>query len=110
MKLHEIRQKKAAKVAEARNILTVAETEKRSLNAAEQAAFDAIKTEVTNLEGHEARAQFVEEAERRTAGEPVDASRASLEARVSVVDAINAQIESRALTGALAEFNAEQKR
>lgn len=110
MKLHEIRQKKAAKVAEARNILTVAETEKRSLNAAEQAAFDAIKTEVTNLEGHEARAQFVEEAERRTAGEPVDASRASLEARVSVVDAINAQIENRALTGALAEFNAEQKR
>lgn len=110
MKLHEIRQKKAAKVAEARNILTVAETEKRSLNAAEQAAFDAIKTEVTNLEGHEARAQFVEEAERRTAGEPVDASRASLEARVSVVDAINAQIENRALTGALAEFNAEKKR
>ena len=110
MKLHEIRQKKAAKVAEARNILTVAETEKRSLNAAEQAAFDAIKAEVTSLEGHEARAQFVEEAERRTAGEPVDASRASLEARVSVVDAINAQIENRALTGALAEFNAEQKR
>lgn len=110
MKLHEIRQKKAAKVAEARNILTVAETEKRSLNAAEQTAFDAIKAEVTSLEGHEARAQFVEEAERRTAGEPVDASRASLEARVSVVDAINAQIENRALTGALAEFNAEQKR
>ena len=110
MKLHEIRQKKAAKVAEARNILTVAETEKRSLNAAEQAAFDAIRAEVTSLESHEARAQFVEEAERRTAGEPVDASRASLEARVSVVDAINAQIENRALTGALAEFNAEQKR
>ena len=110
MKLHEIRQKKAAKVAEARNILTVAETEKRSLNAAEQAAFDAIKAEVTSLEGHEARAQFVEDAERRTAGEPVDASRASLEARVSVVDAINAQIENSALTGALAEFNAEQKR
>lgn len=110
MKLHEIRQKKAAKVAEARNILTVAETEKRSLNAAEQTAFDAIRAEVTSLESHEARAQFVEEAERRTAGEPVDASRASLEARVSVVDAINAQIENRALTGALAEFNAEQKR
>lgn len=110
MKLHEIRQKKAAKVAEARNILNVAETEKRSLNAAEQTAFDAIKSEVTSLEGHEARAQFVEDAERRTAGEPVDASRASLEARVSVVDAINAQIENRALTGALAEFNAEQKR
>lgn len=110
MKLHEIRQKKAAKVAEARNLLNTADGEKRSLNAAEQSAFDAIKAEVTSLEGHEERAQFVEDAERRTVGEPVDKSRAALEARVSVVDAINAQIENRAITGALAEFNAEQKR
>lgn len=110
MKLHEIRQKKAAKVAEARTLLNTADGEKRSLNAAEQAAFDAIKAEVTNLESDETRAQFVEEAERRTAGEPVDKSRADLEARVSVIDAITAQIENRALTGALAEFNAEQKR
>ncbi|MGB4925668.1 MAG: phage major capsid protein [Giesbergeria sp.] len=110
MKLHEIRQKKAAKVAEARTLLTTAETEKRSLNTAEQTAFDAIKDEITGLEGHEARAQFVEDAERRTTGEPVDKARAALEARVSVIDAINAQIENRAITGALAEFNAEQKR
>ena len=89
MKLHEIRQKKAAKVAEARTLLTTAETEKRSLNTAEQTAFDAIKDEITGLEGHEARAQFVEDAERRTTGEPVDKARAALEARVSVIDAVN---------------------
>lgn len=110
MKLHEIRQKKAAKVAEARTLLNTAEAEKRSLSAAEQAAFDALKSDITALEGDEARAQFVEDAERRTAGEPVDKSRAALEARVSVIDAITAQIENRALTGALAEFNAEQRR
>lgn len=110
MKLHEIRQKKAAKVAEARTLLNTAESEKRSLSAAEQAAFDALKSDITALEGDEARAQFVEDAERRTAGEPVDKSRAALEARVSVIDAITAQIENRALTGALAEFNAEQRR
>ena len=68
MKLHEIRQKKAAKVAEARTLLNTAEGEKRSLNTAEQTAFDVLKTAITDLEGQEQRAQFVEDAERRTAG------------------------------------------
>ncbi|MBS3998317.1 MAG: phage major capsid protein [Hydrogenophaga sp.] len=110
MKLHSIREARAAKVAEARTLLSAAETEKRSINPAEQSAFDKIKAEIQDLEGQEARAQFLEDAERRTAGVPVDRARAELEARVSVIDAINAQIENRALTGALAEFNAEQKR
>ena len=110
MKLHEIRQKKAAKVAEARTLLNTAEGENRSLNAAEQAAFDGLKTAITDLEGQEQRAQFVEEAERRTAGEPVDKSRTDLEGRISIVEAIAAHAENRSLTGALAEYNAEQKR
>ena len=110
MKLHEIRQKKAAKVAEARTLLNTAEGENRSLNAAEQAAFDGLKTAITDLEGQEQRAQFVEEAERRTAGEPVDKSRTDLEGRINIVEAIAAHAENRSLTGALAEYNAEQKR
>lgn len=110
MKLHEIRQKKAAKVAEARTLLNTAEGENRSLNAAEQAAFDALKAAITDLEGQEQRAQFVEDAERRTAGEPVDKSRTDLEGRISIVEAIAAHAENRSLTGALAEYNAEQKR
>lgn len=110
MKLHEIRQKKAAKVAEARTLLNAAEGENRSLNAAEQAAFDGLKTAITDLEGQEQRAQFVEDAERRTAGEPVDKSRTDLEGRISIVEAIAAHAENRSLTGALAEYNAEQKR
>ncbi|WP_236749908.1 phage major capsid protein [Acidovorax carolinensis] len=110
MKLHEVRQKKAAKVAEARTLLNTAEGEKRSLNAAEQAAFDVLKTTITDLEGQEQRAQFVEDAERRTAGEPVDKSRTDLEGRISIVEAIAAHAENRSLTGALAEYNQEQKR
>ena len=110
MKLHEIRQKKAAKVAEARTLLNTAEGENRSLNAAEQAAFDGLKTAITDLEGQEQRAQFVEDAERRTAGEPVDKSRTDLEGRINIVEAIAAHAENRSLTGALAEYNAEQKR
>ena len=110
MKLHEIRQRKATKVAQARTILTTAETETRSLNPQEQGAFDALKAEIAALEADEARAQFVEDAERRMAGQPVDTARQNLEARVSVMDAITAHLENRALTGALAEFNAEQKR
>lgn len=110
MKLHEIRQRKATKVAQARTILTTAETETRSLNPQEQGAFDALKAEIAALEADEARAQFVEDAERRMAGQPVDTARQNLEARVSVIDAITAHLENRALTGALAEFNAEQKR
>ena len=110
MKLHEIRQKKAAKVAEARTLLNTAEGEKRSLNTAEQTAFDVLKTAITDLEGQEQRAQFVEDAERRTAGEPVDKSRADLEGRISIVEAIAAHAENRSLTGALAEYNQEQKR
>ena len=110
MKLHEIRQKKAAKVAEARTLLNTAEGEKRSLNTAEQTAFDVLKTAITDLEGQEQRAQFVEDAERRTAGEPVDKSRTDLEGRISIVEAIAAHAENRSLTGALAEYNQEQKR
>lgn len=110
MKLHEIRQQKAAHVAEARSILATAETEKRELNADEKARFDVLKATIHVLEGNEARAQFVEDMERRSAGVPVDKARTDLESRVSVMEAINAQIEGRALNGALAEFNQEQKR
>lgn len=110
MKLHEIRQQKAAHVAEARALLAAAETEKRELTTEEKARFDVLKATIGVLEGNEARAQWVEDAERRTAGVPVDQARSNLESRVSVIEAINAQVEGRALTGALAEFNQEQKR
>ena len=110
MSLASIRETRAQKVAEMRTMLNTAQGEKRSLNPAEQTAFDGLKAAVTNLEGEESRAVFLEEAERRSMGTPVDKSAANLESRISLVDAINAQIENRSLTGALAEYNQEQKR
>lgn len=108
MTLTEIREARAAKVAEMRSLLSVAETEKRNLNDGEKTAFDKLKGEITNLEADEQRAQFLADVERRAVGEPVE--RKELEQRISLSEAINAQVENRALTGALAEFNQEQTR
>ena len=106
MQLHQIREARAAKVTEARTLLASSPT----LTPEAQTKFDAIKAEIVNLEGQEARAQFVEEAERRSLGAPVDKARNELEGRVSLIDAINAQVENRAVSGALAEYGQEQKR
>ena len=108
MQLHEIREARAAKVAEARSLL--ASVNGQNLTPEAQTKFDAIKAEITALEGQEARAQLVEDWERRSLGQPVDKSRTALESRISLVDAIAAHAEQRSLSGALAEFNAEQKR
>ena len=111
MKLHEIRQKKAAKVAEARKLLQLSETENRSLNDAERSAFDALKNEIQALEADEGRAQFAEDMERRAAGAPVvDRSFSALQGAVNVVEVMRAQMEGRSLSGASAEFHAETER
>lgn len=104
MKLFEVREQRALKVAEMR---ALADGE---MTAEKKAAFDKLKGEVVALEQDEQRAQFLEEAERRAMGQPADKQAAQLESRISVIDAINAQIEGRSLSGALAEFNQEQKR
>ena len=52
---------------------------------------------------------FVEDAERRSLGTP-DKPRAELEGRVTLLEAVQAQIEQRAAGGALAEYAAEMKR
>lgn len=110
MSIHQIRETKVSKVAEMRRLLTTAENEKRSLNSNEQTAFDSLKSEITGLESQEQRAQFLDDAERRSMGNVADKHTTNLEKQISLVDAINAQVESRALNGALGEYNAEQKR
>ena len=110
MSIAQIRESRAQKVSAMRNLLSAAESEKRSLNATEQTAFDGLKAEITSLEVAEGRAAFLEDAERRSLGHVADKSAVSLEKQINVIDAINAQIESRNLTGALAEYNQEQKR
>ena len=106
MQLHQIREARAAKVNEARSLLAASP----QLNAEGQAAFDRIKKEITELEAQEQRAVFIEDMERKSLGAPVDKARNELEGRVSLIDAINAQVENRAVSGALAEYGQEQKR
>src|SRR5690554_4121697 len=109
MKTHEIREAKAAKVAEMRALLDANKT----LTADQQAAFDKLKAEITELEAQEARAAFLAEVERRSVGEPVSTtgdSMAALESRVSLSNVLRAQMEGRALTGAEAEYSQEAER
>lgn len=113
MQLSTIREARAAKVGEARNLLATAERENRQLTADEAKTFDGIKSAITDLEGQESRALFLAEAERRAAGTVVTGGNdglADLEKRVNVLDAIRAQVDQRAITGALAEFQQEAKR
>ena len=104
--LHAIREQRSQKVNEARSLLASMPT----LTPEAQAKFDKLKSEITALEADEQRAQFIEDAERRSLGAPVDNSRRNMEGQVNVLDAIAAQIENRSVTGALAEFQAEAKR
>ena len=67
MRLHEIKEKRAALVTEMRGILANAG---EKLSAEAQTKFDGMKSEVTDLEGQEARAQFLENEEKRSMGQP----------------------------------------
>ena len=104
--LHAIREQRSQKVNEARSLLAASP----QLNAEGQAKFDKLKSEITALEADEQRAEFLETAERRSLGAPVDNSRRSMEREVNVLEAIRCQVENRAASGALAEFQAEAKR
>jgi HK97 family phage major capsid protein len=108
--LAQIRETRAAKVAEMRNMLNTAQSEKRSLNPQEQSAFDTLKASVTDLEGQEQRVAFMEDAERRSMGTPVDKSLNDLHRNVNVLEVIRAQMEGRSLSGAALESHQETER
>ena len=109
MKLNDLKEQRALKLAEARALVDKADAEKRAMTGDEQKAFDGLKAEIQKIEADEARAAFLADAERRAIGAPVDKAAAELEKRISVIDAINAQVEGRAIAGALAEYNQEQR-
>jgi len=113
MNLQNIREQRAGHVDEMRRLLALAESEKRSLSPKEQEAFDGLKTLITELEGQEARAQFLIDAERRMMGTPADGGDRSfndLQKRVSVLDVLQAQMSGRPLDGAAAEYHKEAER
>jgi HK97 family phage major capsid protein len=114
MTLQEIRAARAAKVAAMRALITAAENEKRSLTPEQQTQFTTLQSEITALEADEQRQQFLDDAERRTAGTVVSGNGhdtvAALESRVSLLRVLQAGVEGRALTGAELEYAQETER
>lgn len=106
MQIHEIREARAGKVSAARALLASSPT----LTPEAQTKFDSIKAEIVALENQEARAQFMEDAERRSMGTPVDKSFGNVAGRVSVVEVLRTQMEGRSLSGAAAEYAQEAER
>lgn len=103
MKVHEIREKKAKVVHDMRQLVSKAEEEKRELTSEEVEKFDKMKGEIESLEAKEDRAIFLDQQER---SQPVDKSFQTLEKKVTVLDALQAQLDG-GVTGALREFNQE---
>jgi HK97 family phage major capsid protein len=109
MKLHDLREARALKVAEMRGLLDSAQGK---LNTEQQKQFDALKSEVTSIEQQEARASFLEEQERRmvTGSTAESRDRDNMEGRVSILRVLQAQTEGRSLSGAEAEYAKETER
>ncbi len=107
MKLHEIREARAAKVQEARALL---DTAQGKLNGDQQKVFDSLKTQIQDLEAQEARAAFVEECERRSMAGAADKPFQSLQGEISILEVLRNAMEGRSQSGAAAEYAKEIER
>ena len=110
--IHQVKEQRAVAVTEMRAIVEKAQNEKRNLSADETARFEGLKTQITELEGQEARASFLENAERSMKGTPVSGDKAfsELENNVSLLNVIRAGMEGRSLSGAEQEYSKEIER
>ena len=108
--IHQFKEQKALAVAEMRGLVEKAQGEKRNLSGDEVAKFEALKTRITDLEGQEARASYLADAERRMIGTPVDKSQTDLESNISFLEVLRAGMEGRSLTGAALEYSQETER
>ncbi|NLH83766.1 MAG: phage major capsid protein [Phyllobacteriaceae bacterium] len=113
LKTHEIQEKRARLIDAGKAIETRAKDAKReALTAEETADLDRIASEIEALNGEERRARIFEEAERRAEAEPVAGGRdtlADVERRFSIGRALADFSERGRLTGAEAEWNAENR-
>ena len=108
--IHQCKEQKAQAVQDMRALVEKAQSEKRNLSGDEVAKFEALKTRITDLEGQEARASYLADAERRMIGTPVDKSQTDLESNISFLEVLRAGMEGRSLTGAALEYSQETER
>ncbi len=111
MRIHELREQRASKVAELRSIADQADRENRDLSEGERGRFDALKSDVTNIEARIGRAEALAEMERNAEAEPVTGhgGAAELEARYSIGRAVAEFLETGRLTGAEGEYAREHR-
>jgi HK97 family phage major capsid protein len=109
VKLHELKETRAGKVAEMRQIVAGAESAGRDLNEVEAARFAELRTDSEAIEQRIARAEFLAEAERRTTATPVSGDLAREVRSYSLAKAVSEFTAGR-LTGREAEIQSEYSR
>lgn len=114
MKLSALREQRSAKVAAMKTLVDTAANEGRDLTADETQQFDALKAEERTLAAQVERAEYLADAERRSAAAPVAGAEGAdferLASQVSVMKVMRAQMEGRSLDGAEAEYAQEAER
>lgn len=107
MKLHDLREKRAAKIAEMRAINEKALTANRDFDDSERAAFDACEKETRALDDQIGRVERLDAMERSAPAEQVGGAEMQRELRsYSLSSAINGALSGR-LTGREAEVHQE---
>lgn len=107
-----LKEQRGLKVDAIRAIHAKAASETRDLNDTEQAAFDAGRSEIERLERDIRNHEFLADAERRAEAEPVTergGGMADLETRYSASKALAEFTDTGRLTGAEAEWSAENR-
>jgi HK97 family phage major capsid protein len=109
-KLHELKETRATKVGEMKNLINDAEAAGRDLDSAEAKRFADLRAEVGQIEERIGRAEALDEMERRADAEPVGGREMQRELRsYSLANAISGALSGR-LTGREAEISQELTR
>jgi HK97 family phage major capsid protein len=95
MRLHEIKERRAAAAKAMRELVNAAESGGRELSADEGKRFDELKGEIERLEADERRAEYIADLDRRAAATPASRGDERLDDELrsfSIVRAIAAQV------------------
>ena len=113
MKLNTLKEQRHSTLAAMKHLVDQAASADRDLNASESKKFDELKSEERSLLSQIERAEYLAEAEKRSAApvnDPQQKEYTALGNQISVLKVLQAQMEGRSITGAEAEYSAEAER
>lgn len=107
----DLRETRAAKIAEMRALADAADNDNRDLSDNERTRFDTLKNDVSQIESRIARAEHLTELERHTEAQAVTGHGgvAELEARYSIGRAVAEFLDTGRLTGVEGEYAREHR-